>query len=199
MAEMDFGALVEGGQQPAQTPLEEAQRALGIAGARHELVLSLFRLATQWLDEVRLLQAVLEVLEDTIRAEAGSVIMLDRQEGDLYFAAATGPVSEDIKRVRLDLHEGIVGWCMDAGRTIRINNVQAEPMWHREISEQFGFSVRSILATPVRLGQRVIGCIEMINKVGAGDTQFSVDDELLLGDAGESLSILFGLRGGPRS
>ena len=195
MSETDYEALEASSEvRTPSTPLEEAQRALGVAGARHDLVMELFRLSTLWLDEPELLRELLTVLENLMGAEASSVIMMDRHEGDLYFATATGPIGEDILRCRLDQHEGIVGWCMDSGRTVRINNVEAESHWHREISDTFGFGVRQVLAVPVRVGNRVIGCIELINKRGADSAGFTVDDEVLMRDAGECLSLLFSLR-----
>lgn len=180
----------------SRSPLEQAQRALGLMGSRHATVMRLFRLATEWLDEKELIEAALDAIEQVLQAEASSVVMLDRHEGDLYFAAATGPVSDQLSLIRLDPHEGIVGWCMDAGRVVCVNNVHAEARWHSEISQQLGFDVRQLLAAPIRVGNRVIGCLEMVNKVGVGDTSFTPDDEVLIGDAAESLGILFALRSG---
>lgn len=195
MSDYDFGSLIAPDDHAARSPLEEAQRALGFMGVRHELVLRLFRLATEWLDEPELLQGALEVLGDTCGAEAGSVIMLDRVMNDLYFAAATGPVSQDIKSYRLGRGEGIAGWCMESGRVVRITNVEAEPRWHREISEQLGFNVRQVLAAPISVRNRVVGCVELINKLGGDSALFVAEDEELIGDAAECIGILFALRG----
>ena len=194
MADLDFESLAAGEDNLALSPLEQAQRALGWAGLRHQLVMDLFRLATDWLEEEPLLTAALATLEEKFRAEAGSVIMLDRKEGDLYFAAATGPVSSNLKSYRLDRTEGIAGWCMETRKVVRINNVAAEPRWHSQISQELGFDVRQIIAAPIRLRNRTIGCVELVNKVLVDD-EFSADDELLLRDAAECVGILFALRG----
>ncbi|MCC7495085.1 MAG: GAF domain-containing protein [Fimbriimonadaceae bacterium] len=194
MAEFDFEALADDRVPSGLGPLEQAQRALGWSGLRHDVVMSLFRLATEWLEEEPLLTNALHILEDHLRAEAGSVIMLDRHHGDLYFAAATGPVSGDLKSFRLDRTEGIAGWCMETGKVIRINDVAAEGRWHSQVSRELGFDVRQIIAAPIKLRNRVIGCVELINKQHAGD-EFLPDDEALLLDAAECVGILFALRG----
>ncbi|MBI2299674.1 MAG: GAF domain-containing protein [Armatimonadetes bacterium] len=176
------------------TPLEQAHRALGWMGARHDMVMRLFRLATEWLDEEPLLTRALDILNEVVGAEASSVIMLDRQEGDLYFAATTGPVAEGIKLYRFDRTEGIAGWCVASGQVLRIGNVEAESHWHRQISEQLGYSVKQILAAPIRLRSRVIGCIELINKIDPPGSQFDPEDEDLVADAAECVALLFALR-----
>jgi len=192
MAEQAMGEVTE---RPPRSPLEQAQLALGAMGRRHTTVMHLFRLATAWLDETTLLTRALEILQDACGAQASSVIMLDRVVGDLYFSAALGPVAEGLDAVRLGRHEGIVGWCMDTGRPVRVNNVQEEEHWHGEISQALGFDVRQLLAAPVRVGGRVIGCLELVNKEGYGPLQFTTEDELLVADAAECLGILFALRG----
>lgn len=195
MSEIDFDQLAHSAGEPAsRSALEQAQRALGWAGLRHDIVLSLFRLATDWLDEEPLLTECLSILENRLRAEAGSVIMLDRNHDDLYFAAATGPVSKDLKKFRLDRNEGIAGWCMETGRVIRITNVSAEPRWHSQISQQLGFSVEQLIAAPIRVRNRTIGCLEMVNKTVEGE-EFEPEDEEIMREAAECIGILFTLRG----
>jgi signal transduction protein with GAF and PtsI domain len=194
MTDIDPGSPAAEGP-PDTTPLAQVQRALGVMGQRHDLVRRLFRLATEWLDEAPLLTEALRLVETACEAEAGSVIMLDRQVGDLYFAAATGPAAEALAACRLERHEGIAGWCMDTGRVIRINGVQDEPRWHREVSEQVGLDVRQIVAAPIRVRHRTIGCLELVNKVSPAESEFTVVDEELLADAAECIGILFALRG----
>lgn len=176
-------------------PLKEVQRALGYLGLRHGLVKRLFRLATDWLPEDQLLTQALELVAEAAQAEATSVLMVDRQEDDLYFAAATGPVSEGIKNYRFDRNEGIAGWCIESGRVLRISNVQAEARWHRQISEAVGYEVRQILAAPIRVRNRTIGCLELVNKLGQAGEGFSPEDEEIVADAAECIGLLFALRG----
>ncbi len=199
MSDPDYERLAEeaDSRSEARSPLEQAQRALGWRGVQLDTVMALFRLSVEWPDEESLLVAALHILEEQLQAEAGSVIMLDRQENDLYFAAATGPVSGDLKRYRLDRGEGIAGWCMESGRVIRIGDVTAEARWHQQISEQLGFNVRQIIAAPIRVRNRVIGCVELINKLGGAI--FEREDEDVMAQAAECVGILFTLRGRRRS
>ncbi|MBI5831296.1 MAG: GAF domain-containing protein [Armatimonadetes bacterium] len=177
------------------SPLAEAHRMVGLVGARRELVIGLFRLAVDWLDEAMLLTAALELIETAVPAEAGSVLMLDRRGGDLYLAAAAGAVNQTVRSYRQPLDEGLAGYVMGVGQPVRINHVDFEPGWHREACGQYGLEVRQILAVPIRVRQRLIGCLELVNKRGVREPAFGPDDELLLADAGECLGILFALRG----
>ncbi len=178
---------------PLRSPLEQAQRALGTVGLRLEVVQALFRLSIEWLDERELLTRALHILESKLHAEAGSVIMLDRSAGDLYFAAATGPVATDLETIRFDRSEGIAGWCIESNQVVRVTDVAAEQRWHSDISRSLGFDVRQILAAPFTVRNRIIGCVELINHRGGGE--FESDDEEVMRDAAECIGMLFALRG----
>ena len=179
----------------APSPLAEAHRLAGLIGARRELVIGLFRLAADWLDEEPLLAAALALIETAVPAEAGSVMMLDRRQGDLYLAAAAGAVNQDVRSYRRPADEGLAGYVLGLGQPVRINHIDFEPGWHADAVGQYGLAVRQILAVPIRVRQRLIGCLELVNRRGVGEPSFSGDDELLLSDAGECLGILFSLRG----
>ncbi len=174
------------------TSLRQVHRALGMLGRRHALVMELFRLATEWHDEGELLEAALGLLERRLEVEATSVIMLDRQVGDLYFAAATGPVNEAVTHIRFDAGEGLAGWCMETGQVVRVTEVAEEPRWHREVSEQLGFDVRQLLAAPIKVRSRTIGCLELVNKRRG---TFEPEDEELAREVAECIGILFTMRG----
>lgn len=176
-------------------PLSEAHRMVGLLGARRELVIGLFRLAVDWLDEASLLTAALELIETAIPAEAGSVMMLDRRDGDLYLAAAAGSVNQPVREYRQAAGRGLAGYVMGVAQPVRINHIDFEPGWHRAACGQYGLEVAQILAVPIRVRQRLIGCLELVNKRGVTEPSFSGDDELLLTDAAECLGILFALRG----
>lgn len=194
-ADFDFGEFADATDELAveRSPLEKAQRALGWMDLRLRITRELFQLSLSWLGEEALLTEALEVVGKYTRIEASSAIMLDRFHNDLYFAAATGPVGPDIKRYRLDRGEGIAGWCMEMGRVVRVNNIDKQPRWHAELSRALGFEVRQLIAAPIMVRSRVIGCLELINKTDPG-ARFEPEDEQLLLEAAEAVGLLFSLR-----
>ena len=194
-ADYDFDEFADTATEKAveRSPLERAQRSLGYMDLRLNITKGLFQLSLSWLDEDSLLTEALHIIERYTRTEASSAIMLDRFHNDLYFAAATGPVGPDIKRYRLDRGEGIAGWCMEMARVVRVNNIETQPRWHAELSQALGFGVRQLMAAPIMVRSRVIGCLELINKIDPG-ARFEPEDEELLLEAAECLGVLFSLR-----
>ncbi len=194
-ADYDFGEFADPSDETVaeRSPLERAQRAVGWLELRLGITRELFQLSLSWLGEEALLTEALGVVESYTRTEASSAIMLDRFHNDLYFAAATGPVGPDIKRYRMDRGEGIAGWCMEMGRVVRLNNIAKQPRWHAELSDALGFEVRQLMAAPILVRSRVIGCLELINKLDPG-ARFEPEDEQLLLEAAECVGLLFSLR-----
>jgi len=82
---------------------------------------------------------------------------------------------------------------MEMGRRVRLNNIATQPRWHAELSDALGFEVRQLMAAPILVRSRVIGCLELINKLDPG-ARFEPEDEQLLLEAAECVGLLFSLR-----
>jgi signal transduction histidine kinase len=110
-----------------------------------------------------------------IGAEAGSVLLLDEDEGRLFFKSAVGEKGDDVKRLRVDLGEGIVGWVTKHQEAVICNDVAHDARHSRIMADSIGYAPRSILCAPLVYGERTLGAIELLNKSGGRDF---VDDDL---------------------
>jgi GAF domain-containing protein len=110
------------------------------------------------------LDAVMKALLLDLDAEAGSIILIDPDAGEFFFAAAEGPVSDEIKKIRFPRTRGIAGAAAEGRRTIAVSDVSQDPRFYREITDQMGYEVRSLLAVPILLRDEPIGVLEVINK-----------------------------------
>ncbi len=132
------------------------------------------------LDEV--LRRVIAELNRSFRVEAGSILLVDPERNDLYFATTLEGGLERFLDVRLPLGVGIVGDVAQTGQPALVNNPAADPRFYGKISSDVGFTARDILCVPLISRDRVIGVIELLNKEG-GD--FDPEDlERLQGIAG---------------
>lgn len=132
------------------------------------------------LDEV--LRRVIAELNRSFRVEAGSILLVDPERNDLYFATTLEGGLERFLDVRLPLGVGIVGDVAQTGRPALVNDPAADPRFYGKISSDVGFTTRNILCVPLFSRDRVIGAIELLNKV-EGD--FDPEDlERLQGIAG---------------
>ena len=62
---------------------------------------------TSSLDLDSILQTIMEKMAEYFRPDTWSLLMVDEERNDLYFAIAVGTASEALKNVRLKVGEGI--------------------------------------------------------------------------------------------
>lgn len=123
-----------------------------------------------WLadDLDRLLELILESGARMMRAQASSLLFLNKKSGKLYFQVATGTKKEEVKQFEVCLGEGIAGFVAKSGDPLLIGDVSRDKRWYRHISEQIGFETRSIACVPLKIRGEVIGVVEFINKADGG-------------------------------
>jgi two-component system NtrC family sensor kinase len=138
------------------------------------------------LDEV--LEATIQGIREIFRVEAGSLVMLDDETGQLVFHKAFGPrpATGWIAGRTIQLGEGIVGYVVQSGEPRLVNDVTLDSHFCAEVDEETGFTSRAILCVPLKVRDRVIGAIEIINKV---DGEFTQQDLELLQAMAASVAV----------
>ncbi len=145
----------------ATRELEEerrARRALVEASVRLNSLLSL----------PDLLAAIMETATSLMKAETSSIMVLDETGKQLVFEVATGAKGQDVTELRVPADQGIAGWVLKNGKTAVVNDVKADKRFYAKIDHGSGFTTKSILALPLKIRDRAIGVVEIINKKGGG-------------------------------
>jgi len=114
------------------------------------------------LDE--LLNQIIVKAVSIIGAEAGSILLLDEEGGNLYFKHAIGEKGEELKKMRFRANEGIAGWVVSNKTPVISNNPQADDRHLRYIAEAINYYPRNIICVPLMYGDKVIGAFELLNK-----------------------------------
>lgn len=96
--------------------------------------------------------------------DAASLLLVNPENNRLYFEIALGAKADEVKQFSLDMGEGIAGWVAKNNRSLIVNDAGDDPRHRKDIGEQIGFTTSSILAVPMRVKERCIGVIEIINK-----------------------------------
>jgi signal transduction histidine kinase len=104
--------------------------------------------------------------------------MVDQQVDELVFKVTAGPVATSLVNYRMPSGEGVAGRSVRTGEPFIVNDVSRFPEWFSKNDQQTGFITRAIMAIPLKVKDRVIGVVEVINKKDG--TYFSHDDEELL-------------------
>ncbi|MEK6776483.1 MAG: sensor domain-containing diguanylate cyclase [bacterium] len=120
---------------------------------------------TSTLDTGSILDIIMEKTNELVKAEAGSVLLLDDEKNELYFELAEGEKKHDIKRFRLKVGEGIAGWVALHGEPIIVEDVATDKRFCHKIDDSLDFKTRSILCVPLRSKGKILGVLEVINKI----------------------------------
>jgi sigma-B regulation protein RsbU (phosphoserine phosphatase) len=123
------------------------------------------------------IQKALDLIVRFVKAEAGSMFLLENSATRLSCRASTGPVN--IKGMVLAPDEGIVGQCVTDNRSRIVRDVSEDPDFDQSVDESTGFHTRSILCAPMNVHDTRVGAIELINKEGS-DGLFTEYDLLML-------------------
>ena len=151
--------------------------ATGAKRNRHIQELDIFhgvaKALTSSLDLDSILQTIMEKMAEYFRPENWSLLMVDDEANQLYFAIAVGTASESLKNVRLNVGEGIAGWVAKHGERLVVPDVMNDPRFAKRIDELTRWETRSIICIPLRSKHRVLGVIQLVNVAmdGFGDEE----------------------------
>jgi len=153
------------------------ENVLMYQGRRQYLAaLKALQTASQWLNSSLHIEEVLgkivETADDVIKAEAGSILLMD-DEGQLDFTVALGPVADKLmehrEMLRERLKEGIGPWVAKTGKPELIRDCSKDPRFASgagpEIREKLGFETRSLLCVPMRARGEVVGVVQLVNRL----------------------------------
>ena len=126
-----------------------------------------------------LLQSIVDAAARIFGAAAASIALVDEKQQELEFKVSYGVGNEDVVGMRIPLDAGIAGYVVMTGQPMAISNVQQDARFNQDFARSTGYVPRSILATPLLWGDRVIGVMEVLDKINA--PSFGLQDMELLG------------------
>ena len=118
---------------------------------------------TSSLDLDSILQTIMEKMAEYFRPETWSLLMVDEQKNDLYFAIAVGAAAEVLANERVKVGEGIAGWVAKHGQTLIVPDVANDPRFSRRLDQVTRWQTQSIICVPLRSRHRVLGVIQLVN------------------------------------
>src|SRR5579863_3720009 len=110
-----------------------------------------------------ILQTIMDKMAEFFQPDTWSLLMVDEQKDELYFAIAVGDAAETLKTVRLKVGEGIAGWVARNGDSLIVPDVYNDPRFAKRIDEMTKWKTRSIICVPLQSKHRVLGVIQLIN------------------------------------
>lgn len=118
-------------------------------------------------DPVRTFHRILEISTEAIPAEAASLLLVTAEDGTLTFVAATGPVAERVRGIKLPPGVGMPGLVARDRRPVAVSDIQKEPNYSRERHKIAGYETTSLLAVPILHQGLLTGVLELLNRQGS--------------------------------
>jgi len=127
----------------------------------------------------QLLQSIVDAAARIFGATAASLALVEKDGQNLVFRVATTiPGVESVVGMRVPIDRGIVGYVAMTGQPIAISNVREDARFNQDFARSTGYMPQSILAMPLISNDRVIGVMEVLDKINA-PTFGLMDMELL--------------------
>jgi len=154
--------------------IEERNQHLERRVARLERIIEVSRVINSTLNLEPLLHNIIQIATDLTATEASSILLLDKKTGELHFEAARWIKGKEVKPIVVPLDNSIAGWVIKEGEPLLIPDVRKDPRHYHQVDDMTKFSTRSILGVPLRVKDKVIGVLEVLNKID--DEEFTQDD-----------------------
>jgi len=107
------------------------------------------------LDQV--LRTIMEKIDEFLRPDNWSLLLLDEAKQELYFELAVGKASQALKDVRIKLGQGIAGWVAQHGEIVIVPDTSKDTRFFGKVDEKTKMETRSIVAVPVKFRET---CLE---------------------------------------
>lgn len=141
----------------------------------YESLLNITTALNSELNIYQLLPLIMLYSKDLLRAEASSLFLLDESAENLYCEVAMGEKGDIIQKyLRLPVGSGIAGWVAKNRHSVLIKDAYEDERFNSEYDKKTGFRTKSLICVPLFVKEKLLGTLEVINKVG-GET-FDSDD-----------------------
>ncbi len=125
----------------------------------------------------QVLKTVLEAMHYLLKITGASLWLRDPQSKALICRQAIGARGPKIIGWRLDCGQGLTGWVAQTGETLITTDIYTDSRHFKEIDQQLGMAIRSMLSLPLKVKDQVIGVLNLVDtRVG----RFTRDDLVLL-------------------
>ncbi|HOV62924.1 MAG TPA: sensor domain-containing diguanylate cyclase [Spirochaetia bacterium] len=114
------------------------------------------------------LHRVMEKVGEIFAPLNWSLLLADPRKGELVFKVVVGEAADSLKGKRIPVREGISGWIYRSGQAVIVEDVSKDSRFSAAVDEMTGFKTSSIIGVPLKSGSKVLGIIELVNKLDGG-------------------------------
>lgn len=116
----------------------------------------------------------MDKVQELLKPANWSLLLVEPTKDTLVFEFAKGPGAERLEGERIGVGEGIAGWVVARKKPLLVEDVRKDPRFSSRFDAATLFTTRSILAAPLRFGERSLGVIELVK--GPKEEAFREED-----------------------
>ncbi|WP_229740934.1 GGDEF domain-containing protein [Silvibacterium dinghuense] len=130
---------------------------------------SVARALTSSLDRDTILRTIMQQMEPFFEAETWSLLLVDEQRRELFYAVAGGTMPTDateatLREMRIPIGQGFAGWVAEHGESLIVPEVELDGRFmHLAGRTDDNSRVRSAICMPLRVRRETLGVIQLIN------------------------------------
>ena len=146
--------------------IESLEETRALERDRFSSLLDISAILSSTLNLPRLLDIILDSTVKLTNTAASSILLIDRQTGNLYFEATSNIPRARMERIEVPLKGSLAGWVAQHGKPRVIQQVKNEEQFTvpAQIDMVTTLSTDSLLAVPLTIKGEVIGVLEVMNK-----------------------------------
>ncbi len=114
------------------------------------------------------LRAFFAEVAAAVPSEDVSLALVDPDGRERLLGASRRLEAGVVDGVRIRLDQGLAGWVARNREAVRLDDVHADPRYYPEIERLTGFTPRTMLAVPLVMKGRLLGVIQLLNKLDGG-------------------------------
>lgn len=111
-----------------------------------------------------LLKVVLSSCINLLKAEVGSLWLLENSGEGFECKVAEGPTRDKVIGLKIKRGVGIVGWVVENEEPLIIEDCSKDHRFSRSVDKKIGFVTESMITVPLLVKGECIGAIQIINK-----------------------------------
>jgi len=113
-------------------------------------------------NDKKLLRMILDKSAELLKAEQGSLMLLDHETDVLLLEAKMG-ISEGVtEKLRINRGEGIAGKVVELGEPLLVENLENDPRIKQKNRQHY--KTRSFVSVPLKIEDRIIGVLNLSDK-----------------------------------
>jgi len=137
--------------------------------------------------------SITQMTRYALNASASSLILLDEENKELLNKYADGPLGKNFQRLYLKKQLGITRWVIKNGKPLILKDISQDESSINVRDEIAGVVPRSVVCAPLVIKGKVIGAIEVLNKLD-GNNFNEQDTQVLAGLANSAARIIGNIR-----